>query len=106
MATAHISEYKDLVKDATGKYVPVASEPAIATQAVTFTTSAQSAAFNTATKFIRVVCSEKAHFLVGANPTATVSHPYMAADSPEYFGVLYHVASGFQYKIAFYDGSS
>lgn len=100
MATAKISEYKEMPIDVSGDTVRVASEPSIATQSVTFTTSTASAAFKEQTKFIRVICDAKAHFDVGASPSANADSPYFPVDIPEYFGVRKGQ------KIAFYDGTS
>ncbi len=102
MATCKISEYANLSQDASGKPVPVAAEPAIATQTVTYTTSTASAAFNAQTRVIRIVADAKAHFVVAATPTADADDPYVAADASEYFGV----ARNQSLKIALYDGSS
>ena len=100
MATAKISEYREMVTDVSGKTVLVASEPAVAVQSVAFTTSSASAAFNAKTKFIRVVCDAKAHFEVSGSPAPTANSPYFPANTPEYLGVSRDL------KIAFYDGSS
>jgi len=104
MGVAFISEYTSLVEDTDDEVVSVASEPSLVTQAVTFTTSTQSAAFslNPRTKFIRIICDSTAHFAFGTNPTATSSSPLMAANTAEYFGL----ALGGTWKVAFYDGSS
>ena len=102
-ATCKISEYAFLVLDDKNKVVPVAREPAVATQTVTYTTAVDSAAMNAATRFVRVVCDAKAHFVfsvAGTNPTA--SSPYLPGDTPEYFGVKV----GDAIIISFYDGSS
>ena len=101
-ATCKISEYGYLVQDSSGKIVPVAAEPALATQTVTYTTSTASSAFNAQTRFIRIVCDAKAHFVVAASPTATANSPWVATNAPEYFGISFNVSM----KIAFYDGSS
>ena len=101
MATAKISEYKEMAKDASGDNVAVPMEPAISTQTVTFTTAVASAAFNKSTKFIRVVADAKAHFVVGGSPAnPTASSPFLPANLPEYLGVRQG------HKIKFYDGSS
>ncbi len=99
-ATCKISEYTDLSIDRAGRTIPVASEPSRVSQSVTFTTSTASATFNSATKFIRVICDAKAHFKIGPNPVSTATSPYLAADSAEYFGVRRNL------KISFYDGVS
>ncbi len=100
MATCKISEYANLAKDAAGKTVMAAREPAIATQTVTYTSSTASAAFNAETEIIRVIADAKAHFVVGAAPSADADDPYVPADTVEYFGVQ----SGD--KIALYDGTT
>ena len=100
MAIARISEYGEMAIDESGDNVPVASEPAIATQKITFTTTAASNAFNKKTKFIRVIAEAKAHFKVSKAPKALETDPYIPAHVPEYFGVRQG------HKIAFYDGAS
>lgn len=67
----------------------VVQAPAVAEQTVAIGgASAQSAAFNAATKIIRVhtdaICSIK---VGGTNPTATATTMRMAAGQVEYFGV-------------------
>ena len=101
-ATCKISEYANLVMDEAQRIVPVAVEPAVTTQNITYTSSTQSAAFNASTRFIRIVCDAKAHYVFGANPTATAAAPYLATDTAEYFGV----ARGASLEVAFYDGST
>ena len=101
-ATCKISEYVSLVRDSSGQVVPVAKEPGVTDQSVTYTTSTASAALNESTEFVRIVCDAKAHYQFGSAPTATASDPYVAADTPEYFGVL---DTGTR-KVAFYDGTS
>lgn len=101
-ATCKISEYGYLVQDSTGKVVMVAAEPALTTQTVTYTTSSASSAFNAQTRFIRIVCDAKAHFVFAATPTAAATDPWVATNAPEYFGIAFNVSM----KIALYDGSS
>lgn len=100
MAIAFISEYTELREDATGLELPVPREPPVAVQAVTYTTSAQSAQFNARTRYVRIIADAKAHFSFGGSPVATANDPYLPVDSAEYFGV-----NGFD-RVAFYDGSS
>ncbi len=102
MATCKISEYRSVAKDEGYDDVPAAQEPALATQTVTYTTSAASAAFNSETRFIRIIADAKAHFVVGTAPTADADDPYVPSDAAEYFGVI----KGGSFKIALYDGSS
>lgn len=102
-ATCKISEYQELVTDASGRWVPVAQEPALV-QEVTYTTSTQSTAFSTSprTRFVRIVCDAKAHYEFGESPTAAATDPYLPADTPEYFGI----PIGGTWEVAFYDGTS
>lgn len=99
-ATCKISEYEYLIKDAAGREVPVASEPALVRQDVTYAASTASAAFASGTRFVRIVCDAKAHFVFATSPTAAATDPYLPADTIEYFGVI-----GGD-KVAFYDGTS
>jgi len=101
-ATCKISEYSQQIEDDSGEVTPVAREPAVTVQTVTYTTTTQSTAFNNSTHFVRIVCDAKAHFEFGTNPTATANDPYVAADTVEYFGVT----PGASIEVAFYDGSS
>lgn len=96
MAIAFISEYKNLVTDESGRVIQVPQEPAV-TQIVTFAASVQSAAFAASTRFVRIVCDAKGHFVFGTDPTAVTDvSPYVAADMPEFFGV----PKGADYKVA------
>lgn len=101
-ASCKIAEYANLAVDEGGRVVPVALEPSLAVQSVTYTTNVASSAFNARTRFIRVICDAKAHFEFGTAPTATATDPYIATDSAEYFAVPRNGS----YKVAFYDGSS
>lgn len=79
MATAYITEYNSIgVQMGT---VPVAQEPAVTDQTVTFTTATQSAAFNANTKYIRLIADAECHLQFGANPTATTSMQQVQADT-------------------------
>lgn len=91
MASLYITEFVALPKD--GPYdasqpMPVGALPPVAEQKVTFTTSTQSAAFNAATRYVRVISDAACHIAAGANPTATTSNMRLIADAPEYFGVV------------------
>jgi len=87
-ATCKISEYSNMLVDESSRVVPVALEPSVR-QAVTYTaTSGQSAAFATATRFVRIICDAKAHFRFStAGTDAVATDPYLPADTAEYFGV-------------------
>lgn len=102
-ATCKISEYAVITQDSNGRAVPVAEEPSLTTQSVTYTSSTASSAFNAQTRFVRIVCDAKAHFkfsTTGAN--ATAGDPYLATDIAEWFGV----PRGQSYLVEFYDGST
>ena len=100
MAIIYISEYKNLARDESGQVIQAGQEPALATQAVTFTTSVASAAFNSLTRFVRISCNANANLSFGLAPTATATTMEVQADTPEFFGVI----AG--QKVAAYDGSS
>lgn len=84
-----ISEFTNLATASAGA-AQVAQEPAVTDQTpVDFSGgAAQSAAFSSATLFVRVMCDTRCAVKFGANPTATTSNKPLAADSPEYFGVV------------------
>jgi hypothetical protein len=107
-ATCKISEYANMVIHANGRIVPVAQEPSLTTQSVTYDASMASAAFNAATGFVRIVCDAKAHFIfTSAGTNATADHPYLSANTAEYFGIQ-RVAPGQSQALTveFYDGST
>lgn len=88
MAVMYIQEYAGTGMAAGGSAVQVGQEPKLAGQAVTFTTTTASAAFNADTELVRIVCDAAAHIEFGSSaPTATTSHAPIAANTPEYFGV-------------------
>lgn len=95
MATLYIAEYKNM--GAAGDTVPAAMLPALNHQAVTISgTSAQSAAMNAQTRFVRVQSDTNCFLLGGTNPTATTSSMPLTAFVPEYFAVPENVS----FKIA------
>ena len=100
MAILHIQEYRRLMTDVDGRVVMSGEEPAVATQALTYTTTAQSNAFNGATRFIRVYATTRCHLEFEDSPTATTSSMRIAAEAAEYFGVR---GGG---KVAAFDGTS
>lgn len=91
MANIWISEF-DLTgtqfDDNAGRLnVPVVAEPPTAAQNVTFTTATQSAAFNAATKLIRMVSDADCHVAFGADPTADTDDEKLIAGIPEWRAV-------------------
>lgn len=89
MATMYIREYKYLCRDEGGNVIQAGYEDGFTTgQAVTFTTSTQSAAFQDDTKVVRITCDAEAFLDFGTNPTATAADGLnVQADTPEFFGV-------------------
>ena len=83
MATAYITEYRNIGIQQ-GNVIPVAAEPAIAEQTVSFTTTTQSAAFNAQTRFVRITSDAECHMKFGADPTATTSTQQVQADTVEW----------------------
>ena len=100
MATLHIAEFTAMPTDANGSVLQIGKMPPLTTQVVTYTTTTQSAAFNSQTRFIRVIASAAAHLVFGSNPTATATAPWVAASTAEFFAVTP------SQKVAAYDGSS
>lgn len=88
MTTLYITEYENICRDDSGLPAQIATEPAIANQTVSIGgTSAQSAAFNTETKFVRLYADVACCVSFGANPTSTNAKTALPVGSPEYFGV-------------------
>lgn len=98
MAKLHISEYGGIVHQ--GGVVPALSEPGITSQAITFTTSTQSAAFNANSRVIRIVSDTPCYLKFGSNPTATNDDIYLPAGQLDHF----FIQPGD--KVAVYDGTS
>ena len=84
----YIREYRQLGTQQLGDTPQVGQEPGTAEQQIDFTGGAtQSAAFNGATRFVRVLCDVQCSVKFGTNPTATNVNMPLAAFTPEYFGV-------------------
>lgn len=84
----YVSEYFTQPIIGNGQMGGVASEPSVATQKITMSgTSAQSSAFNAATKFVRLHADAVCSVAFGSNPTAAATSARMAANTTEYFGV-------------------
>ena len=88
MATLYISEYSASSFFLSGKELQVVQEPPTAEQTVAIAgASAQSSAFGSATRIIRVHTDAICSVLVGSNPTATTAKKRLPADHTEYFAV-------------------
>ncbi len=93
MAVVYISEFSALAK-VTG--ANIAMMPPLAEQTVAIGAEADSAAFNAATRFIRVHNDAICSIAIGTAPTASTSTMRLPADSIEYFAV----PKGESYKIS------
>lgn len=100
-ATCVVTEHALLPRDRNGQLMQIPTFPPLTTpQAVTYTTSTASSAFQGTTRYIGFICTAKAHFEVAASPSATANDPWVPADT----WLFIQVPPG--YEIAFYDGSS
>lgn len=90
MAIMYISEFTDMTEGTGGESVPVAQHPvAVANHRITTlsTTSQQSNAFATKTRFIRIVSDVDVVYVVGQDPTAAVTDAFLPANTVEHIGV-------------------
>lgn len=98
MATLYLTELSRLQEPGA---VPVV--PPLASQTVTYMTSAQSSALNTETRTIQVYASAAAFLAFGADPTATAGGMHIPATT---LVTIHYPRSDGDRKIAAYDGSS
>jgi hypothetical protein len=92
MATLWIREYSNTgdagsSRGAGAGKAQIAQEPGTDQTAVTFSTSAQSAAFASGTTYIGIIGSAAFHYVVAANPTATTNALKVPADTLIFVGV-------------------
>ena len=92
MATLYVTEFSDVLKGiGAGQNVgQIALAPGpVASQKFTISgTTAQSAAFNSATRFVRLQTDTACYVIFGSSPTAlTAQSMPLAANAPEYFAV-------------------
>lgn len=88
MAKLFMTEYGSLTQTS-GAPIPVPQEPSAANQVVDFTSGVtQSAVFNGATKFVRLISDTDGYLAFGTNPTAvTGTSTLIKADQEYWFGV-------------------
>jgi len=86
MATADISEFVNLARDANGNIILAGMEPSIVDQQITIGSATQSAAFKG--NYVRIHVDAACRILFGANPTASSTSKRLAAGATEYFGVV------------------
>jgi hypothetical protein len=88
MAVLFVTEFARQARDASGYGMVVGEEPPAAQQTVAIgATSTQSAAFNAATRFVRLHADAVCSVEFGASPTATATSRRLAANQTEYFGI-------------------
>jgi hypothetical protein len=87
MATLYITEFTESALGQVPGHLPMGALPGTSQTVAISGTSAQSSAFGSQTRAIRVHTDAICSILVGANPTATTSNARMAADQTEYFSV-------------------
>tara|TARA_R110000868_G_scaffold123837_2_gene327653 strand:+ start:3747 stop:4061 length:315 start_codon:yes stop_codon:yes gene_type:complete len=92
MATLWIREYASVGAAPSGlnsgaANLPVVAEPGTDQTALTFSTTAASAAFGAATSYIIVVSSVDCHYVVATAPTATTAALKIPANTPWAIGV-------------------
>jgi hypothetical protein len=86
MATVYITEFRDVGRAGD---IQAPEQPPYAEQTVAIGgASAQSSAFSTATRLIRVHADAICSIAIGENPTATATKARFAAGQTEYFTVL------------------
>jgi hypothetical protein len=101
MAVLYITEYAELSLNRLGQLGQMPVEPPVAEQTVAIGgSSVQSAAFNAATKFVRLHTDAICSVEVGANPTATATTGRLAANQTEFRDVSRGPSSGSAFKIA------
>jgi hypothetical protein len=100
MAKLYITEFSGVGYEP-GAATQAPKIPPIAEQAVTFTTSTQSAAFNASTTMVRLIADAACRIEWGTNPSADANNMMMAANAAEFF-----VLQGTGLKLAVYDGTS
>jgi hypothetical protein len=84
MAVLYITEFA-AIANVSG--APIAMMPPLAEQTVAIGAEADSSAFNSRTRYIRVQNDAICSIAIGATPTASTTTMRLAADSTEYFAV-------------------
>ena len=91
MPQISVTEYAHLGADNRGNPVPIGLEPAVTRQPVVpftaDTTAGNSAAFDGATSFIRIISDTAGDIAIGPLAVAVVGDTAIAANVAEYFGV-------------------
>lgn len=91
MTVLYISEYKSIgwVGNSNTQLIHAPSNPVVAEQHVSVSgASAQSAAFNAETKFVRVVSDVACNIAFGTDPVAVTTAHYLPANAIEFYAVV------------------
>lgn len=98
----YIREYERLGTDQYGRPVQAGVEPALASHRIASVsaTSAQSAALNARTRFLRISTDAAACVAIGVNPTATQDDCYLASGQTEFFPIDENIADKTTLKVA------
>lgn len=88
-STLYVAEYKSTAKNNKGEPVMAPLEPADQEQVIDFSAGEATLPlpFLKTTRFVSITCDDNCHYLVGANPTATVNNKRLAAGAERFFGV-------------------
>lgn len=89
MSKLWITEFASLGSDASGLSSPIPQYPPVATQTpLTLGATQQSAAFNAATRYVRLRADGDCHFVIGSGSfSATVNDTPLDANAAEYIAV-------------------
>ena len=89
MAILNITEVRELSRDQTGQYIPVANHGSATIQEITGITSSakESSAFKTETCFLRLNADINVRYVVGTAPSATATSTRLPADVTEIIGI-------------------
>lgn len=100
MATMKITEFRAVAMNG---QVPIAQEPALAHQSVTYTTATASSAFDKNTTYVKLYPSADCYVRFStAGSAATTSYEFLKGTTDHWRGV----PEGDDYKVSVYDGSS
>ena len=98
MSKINIAQFNEVSATSRGSLLCAETPQVKSEDFTTSGSSAQSTAFDSQTRFIRVISDVNVRISIGGNPTALATDIAIRADSPEYFGV----SAGS--KIAFIEG--
>jgi hypothetical protein len=77
MATLYIEEYDSLPRDASNHILPIVPNPVTNQKVAIAGSSAQSAATNGKTKFVRLITDTACQYAIAADPTASATSLFL-----------------------------